>query len=273
MLMTTEGEVHSNKNGILTFFSQPTIGIVATIITIISLPLSIYFFVRSDRYPELCVYMSPAKAVVVDKTAISRFKVLLGGSEIKSDVTAAQVALWNQGKEPITRSNILQPIELRTSPSVPILEVSIRKTSRDIIHVDLDRSQMENGVVTVSWNILEQGDGGVLQFVYAGGASVNIEATGVVVGQRSIHKLQYSGKIQSVSEQIEGANKRYWFYWVLLAINGVLIFLSVIIFQSVKSGSRLKPLGWVLMVAQTVLLIIIISQLYRFNMPSSPFGF
>ncbi|HEY7401938.1 MAG TPA: hypothetical protein VIB39_00320 [Candidatus Angelobacter sp.] len=79
----------------------------------------------------------------------------------------------------------------------------MRKKSRDVVDISLDQKHQEEGVVGFSWNILEQGDGGVIQVVYAGSpAATKIIVNGVIEGEHQIRQLQYSGTILPVAEQV-----------------------------------------------------------------------
>ena len=169
-------EVAGNGTGLMRFFSLPIVGIIGWAATVLSLVLGIFFYLQGTKKRDIVYYVNPIQAVVVKTGEATQLNVLYGGRELKSDVTAAQIAVWNQGNESVRPENILEPIAIRTIPSVPILEASIRKKSRGVVDVSLDQSRLSEGVVGVRWNILEQDDGTVIQLVYAGPPSTQIEA-------------------------------------------------------------------------------------------------
>src|SRR5690242_9415759 len=153
-------------SAVMRFFSNPIVGILGALASIISVPLAIYFFAQTTQFRELVYYVNPAQAIVVKAGEVSKLRVLIGDRELKSDVTTAQIAIWNRGNESLKPENVLVPVVIRTVPSVPILEAKIRTKSRDAIGFVLDESHLEDGIVGLSWKILEQGDGGVIQIVY-----------------------------------------------------------------------------------------------------------
>ena len=168
------------------FATNPWVAVAGLVATIISVPLAIYFGVASFASPDLAYVVSPARAVVVKQGTASHLSVQYGGRPIEGDVSAAQIAIWNAGKHPVRREGILRPISIRTDPRSPILEASIRKTSRDVIRLDLSRESETE--LRLSWNVLEQNDGGVIQVVYAGQPDARFSVDGVIEGQNAIRR-------------------------------------------------------------------------------------
>jgi hypothetical protein len=167
------------------FFSNPLVGIIGTIASIVGLLLAIYFYLKGKRVRKLAYQVNPANAVVVRAGQASKLKVTFNDRIIKSDVTAFQIALWNQGNQSIKPNNILKPIIINVEDA-PILEASIRKMSRDIIDIELAEHEYEQGRIGISWKILEHNDGGVIQVIYEGDTDVQITVDGVIEGQQDI---------------------------------------------------------------------------------------
>jgi hypothetical protein len=99
---------------------------------------------------------------------LSRLSVTLDGATLNTDVTAAQIAFWNEGNDTIRNEYMLQPLILVTAPEARIFEATVRKKSREAVRIDLDTSRIDRGELGVSWNILEQGDGAIVQIIFAG---------------------------------------------------------------------------------------------------------
>jgi hypothetical protein len=135
---------------------------------------------------ELTFLVNPVRTTVVKAGQASRLKVSLEARELTNDITALQVAFWNAGKRPIRRGEILEPIVLSTGSGHPILEGTLRKSSRQVTQIALGAARVTNGDLGVSWDILESADGGVLQLIYEGDTSVPLQIRGIVEGQRSI---------------------------------------------------------------------------------------
>jgi len=134
---------------------------------------------------------------------MSSLSVSHNGKKLDSDVSAAQIAIWNRGRQPIRRAQILEPIVLKMPAGAVILEATIRRISRNVTKFDLDRSRLSNGIVSASWDILEEGDGGIVQIIYAGPVDAKISGDGIVEGQKALSEARFSGRLQSAAEQYQ----------------------------------------------------------------------
>ena len=257
---------------LMRFFANPVVGLVGTLASVIGVLLAVYFYVQGTRFRELVYYVNPAQAIVVKTGEASRLRVLMGDRELKSDVTTAQIAIWNRGTESLKPGDLLAPLVIRTTPSVPILEATIRKKSRDVIGISLDEKHLEEGMVGVFWNILEEGDGGVVQIVYAGSPdTIAISVSGVIEGQHEIRRLQYSGKILSAAEQVHENNWDVFFAWILLTASIVVIGCSLILLRIAdERRERYLALACLLLFLPLLAFSIFI---FRSRVPGPPFGF
>jgi hypothetical protein len=194
------------RSTLATFFAHPAVGIAGSVASVVGLLAAVYFYFAAQAAPELTTFVHPVRTTVVKAGQVSALTVSLNGKELRSDVTAAQIAFWNAGNQAIRPADILEPFRIITP--VPMLEVTIRRKSREVLKIDLDRTRLYRGEVGVSWNILEDGDGAVLQMIYAGDTEIPIQSRGTVVGQGAV--VQESAHIKSPSEQYK-ADKRIAF--------------------------------------------------------------
>jgi len=263
----------------MSLFSNPIVGMIGWSATILSLFLGIYFYIQSTKKRDLVYYVNPAQAVVVKTGETSNLHVSYGDRELKSDVTAAQIAIWNRGNESIRPESVLEPVTIRTSPSVPILEASIRKKSRGVVDITLDQSRLSEGVVGMKWNILEQRDGAVIQIVYAGPPSINIEVSGVFEGQDQIRNLKY------LEENVTKPPWPFAFMGSNIRLGQIFLVFGVLLFGIVysrllqilwnKLGLQLTHLEYVgVLIAPFVLIVLGCLYIYT-NMLhiNPPFGF
>ncbi|MGD0779118.1 MAG: hypothetical protein ABSC05_40590, partial [Candidatus Solibacter sp.] len=208
---------------------------------------------------------------VVKQGAASRLAVSFDGRPIAQDVTAVQVAIWNRGKEPIRHAAVLQPLVIRTDGKVPMLEATIRKKSREVVQFELNQSRMASGELELWWNVLESGDGGLLQVVYAGGPDVRVQCTGVFEGQPAVRELRYSGTIQSPSQQMR---VRRYMRWMLL-VSAVMVLGSMLflVFAELRLHEKRTIRG--LLIRILIGLAVIGSAVYMYvssSVPEPPFG-
>jgi hypothetical protein len=185
------------------------VGVIGAIASLISIPLAIYFYGAARQQPELTYYLHPVKATIVRTGEASRLTTSFDGKPIPTDITAAQIAIWNEGSKAIRKEQILKPIVIYTQNGAPILEATLRRSSREVINLSLVTDGFQQGRVGVQWNILEHNDGGIIQLIYAGDPTVQIAADGIVEGQQSIKRLEFAGTIKSPNEQYESTRGDY----------------------------------------------------------------
>ncbi len=191
----------SLQGAIIRFFGNPLVGFLGSVASIVGLILAVFFYLESREAPELTYHLHPIRTSVVKAGEASDLLISHKGKEIKGNVSAAQVAIWNAGKKPIKREEILLPIVISTEGGQPVLEAKIRRMSRPLIGFTLDNTRLHEGKVIVGWRILERGDGAIIQMIYAGDQEVPLRVSGSVVGQNKLVQLVYSGKLRSPEEQ------------------------------------------------------------------------
>jgi hypothetical protein len=174
-------------------FANPLFGFSGNMASILGFPigitgivLAIYFYRRQSKRRGLSYKVHLVRTQIVKTGTVSRLAVLHDGQEIKSDITAAHITIWNQGREAIRRADILRPLIIETSDHSPILEATIQKVTHDVVGLSLDESQGHLGKLVVSWDILEERDSGIIQLTYAGPPSLPITAHAVLEGHRAI---------------------------------------------------------------------------------------
>lgn len=195
--MIPAATVEPSPNALLRFFNRsPIVAAVVTFFGLLSVPLTILVFILSRERPDLRVQVDPATAAVVRTGQTSRISVQFDGVPLPGNVTAAQIAFWNEGKKPIRSDSVRKPLTIRTN-GVRILEANLRKTSRDVVVVNVDRTRLGSGIVGLSWNTLEKGDGGVLQIVYEGDSDVLITADAVLEAQPAVRIQRPANRVRT----------------------------------------------------------------------------
>jgi hypothetical protein len=171
---------HSRLFDILT---NPWLAGFGSVAGILALLTGIYFFSLSQKYRGLAFYVQPVQGIVVRGAVYSGpksrgLRVFYRNEEVATDVSTAQIAIWNQGTEAILPDDFLEPVRIVTRPAAKIFEVHVSKVSRSVIKFTADVTHLEHGEVPVSWRILEQGDGALVQLVYGGPSNVDVSLAG-----------------------------------------------------------------------------------------------
>ena len=185
------------------FFQQPSVGIIGSFASIISLFLAVYFYMESIQKKDLTYYIHPARTVIVSTETESKISVKYREKVIETDLSVATIAFWNAGDKEIKKEDFLSPFIIKTESGVPILDAKVLKKSRDAIKIFFNYSKKDSGLIDVSWNVLEKHDGAVLQIIYASDVKEKINLYATFIGQPSISTLKYPGLIKTPSEQYE----------------------------------------------------------------------
>lgn len=235
--------------------------------------LSVFLYFHSIEVRELTFLVHPFRTTVVKSGQASRLKASFDGKEITNDVTAAQITFWNAGKRAIRRGEILEPITVATGADHPVLEATLRKSTRQVTHISLTGSQLDKGEISISWDILENLDGGVLQLIYAGDAGVPISLRGTVEGQGSIRlRAPSPGSTMSPeernAERVKATRFQMWLGIVMLAFTLALFVMTV----REKPGPGRRISLWLSCFIVALVLYLALFHFWQYKQASVPFG-
>lgn len=251
------------------------VGILGSIASIIGVVLGVYFYVHGLHKRQLTYYVHPVKSIVAAANQASRLSIRLDNEPITGSVTSAQIAFWNAGKVPIRPEHVLSPLVLYTDSGAPIIEARIRKKCREVVNIDLDTKNINKGQLGLTWNILEQNDGGIIEIIFAGPVDTEIQATSVIEGQKTISAMEFSGDIRSPAEQylyLIKQNRQQAYTFLGMGAFMLLLFSWLDIRRRRRRGKTFSKYD-ILIYAQPGFFIgIAIFYLLR-KPPSPPFGF
>jgi hypothetical protein len=149
--------------------------------------------------------------------------VRYGDDLVGTDITAAQIVLWNEGKQVIKKPDILKSITIHTENNARILEASILMCTREVINPALTTSELATGIPILTWNILEQGDGCTAQIIYEGKPDLNVYVDGIVQNQKRINLVPSpEGKIYR-QDFNRPARKAFEAYAIFMIIGSTLM--------------------------------------------------
>ena len=162
----------------LEFFSQ---GWVGTTVGIAGLTLAVFFYWRSQIAGVITI-QSHDMSMIGDDTA-----VFTDGVEVRyrdtpvPRITSSTVWMWNAGRKTVEGSKIVphDPLQLRFDGK--ILNVRIRKVTRDVLRFTAHASAKASRMVCLGFDFLDPGDGCVFEVLHAGSAKAP-ERTGTIIG-------------------------------------------------------------------------------------------
>ncbi len=147
------------RMGLFDFAKQPWVNAISFVVGIGGVGLSIYTYVEARETRELTFYVDPAKALIVKAGQSSKLAVTFDNQPVKTDITVAQAFVWNAGKLPIKKSEVLKGFVITTEGGAPILEATIRSSTRDVVGATIDTTDLSTGRLGTNWNIMERDDG------------------------------------------------------------------------------------------------------------------
>jgi hypothetical protein len=160
------------------------VGFLGAVASIVGLALALFpSIVAPER--ELAYCVNPIRTPINQTTKASDIAVTYKGNPAPGNVTAAQIAIWNAGREAIESNDVLAPVILKLPADVTILETNILKVTRDLTHFSANVAGMPKSQVQFDWRILEHNDGALVQVVYGGPVETRITLDGQIKGQRS----------------------------------------------------------------------------------------
>lgn len=128
-------------------------------------------------------YISPTRAAFVQKGNLNNFSVNYQGVAVTGDLSSAEIQIWNQGKAPIHKSDILKRITLSTPNGEPFYTEIYSNTRNDIVGFELLYTN-KLGVLPMEWKILEKGDAIKLQVIYGGSVTLPLALDGAIENQQ-----------------------------------------------------------------------------------------
>lgn len=181
------------------FITRPLVAGVASVCSIISVPLAIYLYAKSFSSREL-VAQSDAASSIVDAHSTNKLKVSFGDVPVDGSVSSIQVVIWNDGDLPIETADLLDEnsMILKADPPVRFLDAAIIQDDHPYAHISVGRDKMDAGSLTLSRKILQQDDGFRLRIIYAGEPTQHFKLQGTIknpgglnrpLGQLSIPRI------------------------------------------------------------------------------------
>jgi hypothetical protein len=215
-------------------FYHQNFNVLAGLLGIVGTILAIFFYEASIREPNLTYYISPTRAAFVQKKNLNNFSVTYQGLAITGDLSSAEIQIWNDGKAAIHKADILKPITLKTPNGEPFYTEYF--TNNDVVGFELlNSSNMQSGVLTMDWKILQHNDGVKLQVIYGGSVDLPLTLNGVIEGQQQ-------GITHYQSKNVSWKNKLAIFFIapIILLVGLFLLGISLLKWVIVPALVRIK---------------------------------
>lgn len=164
--------------------------------------IGLFYDCSDNSDSQLTFFINPTRVplVVEDSEFV---KVYVRDSLIKSEVNLVRIGFWNSGGEEIRKEDIRQALKFQFDNDAVVLSASIIAKSSEFLVVSLDSNELKNNSVIVSWDILENMEGGAIDVEYIGNLESKISVSGQMVGQKNLSQLDYNSG-QSNTDTVVG---------------------------------------------------------------------
>ena len=242
--------------------------LICTIAALISLPLGIYFHFAGVRTRELTWYAYPLRTNVIAIEDRSQLQVRFDGQEVRGNVTAVQIALWNAGNQPIKTEDIYESVRLNSSPPVRILEAKVRKEMRSVSNIAVDLTRRAEGELVFSWRVLEHNDGALIQLLFEGDPDARFTMSGAIAEQVAIHhpELVKPSTANDRQKLLTTINRNVVWVSVVACLSIGLIGLAY--FRSEPSWTR-----WLVLIGSCALIVSMARNTFQLVWSPTPFYF
>lgn len=168
-------------------------------LTIVSIALAVVSFVyawywreQSIRIREPVLVADPTRVSILRSEGIADAPIIVTkaatGERIEADLTLVKFYLWNNGKEPIRKEHVLEPLTVKLEGQRgEILDYEIVARSRDVTEVVLSGDPDDpQRLLLIDFKILEHMDYATFQVLYQGDPNASLGVSGIVVGAAEI---------------------------------------------------------------------------------------
>lgn len=173
---------------------------ISFLLAIIGIIVGIWEYLASIEKPELSYYSHPLRTKILRASNLGALKVEYNGNEIKGDITATQIMIWNGGKAPISRNDILENVAILYPEKINILEAKVVEAIRGVSGFRVIGKIENKNAIVLDWRILETNDGAIVQVIFEGDPNAVFSVAGSVIGQDSpVNKSQIKRESMSIS--------------------------------------------------------------------------
>jgi hypothetical protein len=239
-------------------------------IGVVGILLALITWWHGTKSRELAVSASTAVTEIVRAGVSSDISVSFKGSLISGSLRAYQIAIWNAGREPIRKEDMLKPIKLSWQSGVKVLDVKLVKLTREETGLQITRTA-DN--LEIDLKILEQNDGGLLQFLVVGDEKFAISIEGTIVGQGRLGEGSFKSSAPLGSNPGLSRTLNWAMVVALFLMSAVCIRAVWHLYRHEKKG-RARSIFLLIFGAFSAITICLMGYYtYRYGLSNSPFGF
>lgn len=183
----------------------------ASLVTIISLILSVFFYLKSHKSKSLSYEITSINVLRVNANTYNNLTVYFADSQIEN-FTVSKITIWNSGNITINGSDIAHgdPLRITRVEDVTILDAGTLYKSKKANQFDIE---LREDLIYVKFDYIDQNEGIVLRVYHTGTSSKSLELLGSIKGIKQIKDITKMRRLAfRILKKIQLNDKKYEFF-------------------------------------------------------------
>lgn len=182
--------------------SNPWLGFLSFVVTIISVLLAIYFFKKGTKKRIPCYSIESHNLVKDFTNKIDGLVISYSNKSIKN-FTISKIAFWNAGNETINGTDVVNsdPISIRAKNNNLILNAKIIALNNESNCFSLAKDPNQT-FVNIDFDYIDGKNGVVIELFHTGTSDDDLEFSGKIKGAEKVKSVSSNGDIISVTKGI-----------------------------------------------------------------------
>jgi hypothetical protein len=157
-------------------------GIVGTVLAVIGLAASYYFYRKSIRAKEPCFFFRSYNLIQGLDSKLDNLKISYGDNKIEN-LTVSRMLLWNNGLETIERSDIatVNPVRIVGIEGLKFLDAKILAQNNHSSQFRVNIAEDSESIL-LDFDYFDHNQGCVIQIVHTGTSSKDVQLVGDIKG-------------------------------------------------------------------------------------------
>ena len=167
---------------IMEFTVSPWIGFLSLLVAVLGIFCTVHFFLKSRKRKKPRYALRSTNLVRDFTNQLDALEMTYEAQRI-SNLTVSRLAFWNEGRDTIDSSDVAEadPLLIITKDDSEVLDCSVLSTTSEANRMRAKRCE-DRKSIKITFDFLDQGEGGVVQILHTGQSSSDLVLEGTVKG-------------------------------------------------------------------------------------------
>ncbi|PWF62803.1 hypothetical protein CBX96_14330 [Shewanella sp. BC20] len=173
--------------------TNPIVTLGSFSLAVLGIVLAVVFYFKAQKNKTPCFEKSSNTIIEGLHNSLDGLEVRYKGS-VQERITVTKLAFWNDGKETIDKSDLVErdPVRVYIPEGVDVLDIQIISVSEESNSVSVQKIEEISNTYRLNFDFLDYEEYFVVQVIHNGSSSVPIKIEGKIKGSRSIEKVASS---------------------------------------------------------------------------------